>query len=114
VWRAGRDAGKRKTSTLEGQRLPSRTPIVVSARVATKLTRLARFHHRRLLHGYRGYWPAGFPEWMALAERLPDPGALAALRCETSVEAILVHTALLAPTGAGPWLALAERPNGAS
>ena len=49
------------------------------------------FHRRRILNGYNGYWPAGFPERMALARRLPDPAALAALRDGTGVELVLVH-----------------------
>jgi hypothetical protein len=51
----------------------------------------AILHGRRILNGYGGYWPAGFDERMALARRLPDPGALARLREETGVELILVR-----------------------
>jgi hypothetical protein len=52
------------------------------------------FHGRPLLNGYNGYWPAGFPERMALARRLPDAEALTALRHETGLELILVHVRL--------------------
>jgi hypothetical protein len=52
------------------------------------------FHHRPILNGYGGYWPEGFPERMALARRLPDPGALGALRAATGLEMILVHPRL--------------------
>ena len=51
------------------------------------------FHRRPLLNGYSGYWPAGFRERMALADRLPDPAALEALRRETGLRQILVHSA---------------------
>jgi hypothetical protein len=59
------------------------------------------FHHRPILNGYNGYWPAGFPERMALACRLPDPEALAALRRTTGLEMVLVHTRDLAPNRRG-------------
>jgi hypothetical protein len=49
------------------------------------------FHGRRLVNGYDGFWPAGFPERMAAADRLPDPDALARLRRETGVALVLVH-----------------------
>ena len=49
------------------------------------------FHWRPLLNGYGGYWPAGFPERMALARELPDAEALAQLRRETRLELLLVH-----------------------
>jgi hypothetical protein len=52
------------------------------------------FHWRALVNGYDGYWPAGFPERMALAARLPDPSALAALRAETRLTTIVVHQGL--------------------
>jgi len=65
------------------------------------------FHWRRLVNGYGSYWPPGFPERMALANRLPDPQALEAIRRETGLEAILVRVREL-PVGArGVWLALA-------
>jgi hypothetical protein len=51
------------------------------------------FHGRRLVNGYNSYFPAGFRERMALAKRLPDPEALAALRRETGLDWILVHVA---------------------
>jgi hypothetical protein len=43
------------------------------------------------LNGYASYWPTGFPQRLALACRLPDPEALAALRRETGLAMILVH-----------------------
>jgi len=48
-------------------------------------------HWRWILNGYTSYWPAGFPERMALVEKLPDPAALAALREQTRLELIVVH-----------------------
>ncbi len=62
------------------------------------------FHWRPLLNGYSSYWPARFPARMALAERLPDPSALAALRNETGLELILVHTEALGAEGRASWL----------
>jgi len=49
------------------------------------------FHGRPLVNGYDGYWPAAFPNRMALVASLPDPLALAALRRETGLELILAH-----------------------
>jgi hypothetical protein len=49
-------------------------------------------HWRPLLNGYASFWPAGFETRMALASRLPDAEALAALRRETGLTGILVHT----------------------
>lgn len=48
-------------------------------------------HRRPILNGYNGYWPAGFPERMVLARRLPDRAALVALRQETGLALVLVH-----------------------
>jgi hypothetical protein len=48
-------------------------------------------HDRAILNGQDGYWPAGFVDVMALACRLPDPAAMAALRHATGVELVLVH-----------------------
>lgn len=50
-------------------------------------------HRQPLVNGYDGYWPADFPHRMALACRLPDPDAVAALREATGVRLVLVHTA---------------------
>jgi len=55
------------------------------------------FHRRPLVNGYHGYWPAGFPERMALACRLPDADALAALHRQTGLETIVVHLGYQAP-----------------
>jgi hypothetical protein len=49
------------------------------------------YHGRPILNGYDGYWPAGFRERMAVAERLPDPAALADLRRQTGLASVLVH-----------------------
>jgi hypothetical protein len=48
-------------------------------------------HWRPLLNGYSSYWPRGHAERIALAQELPDPAALAALRRETGLELLLVH-----------------------
>jgi hypothetical protein len=69
------------------------------------------FHHRPLLNGYASYWPAGFPGRMALACRLPDPDALAALRRDTGLEMVLVRLAILGePTLARPPYRCGPRP----
>ena len=71
------------------------------------------YHHRPLLNGYNGYWPAGFPERMALARRLPDPEALEALRRATHLELVLVHVAECGNSPArAAWTALAARDAG--
>jgi hypothetical protein len=70
-------------------------------------------HGRPLLNGYSGYWPAGFLERMALAERLPDPAALAALRRDPGLGAILVSTRDLPPPLAARWEAAAAARDGA-
>jgi len=67
------------------------------------------FHRRPLLNGYSGYWPAGFPERMALASRLPDPAALDALSRTTGLQQLLVHTAGYRPEQRELWLSLAAR-----
>jgi hypothetical protein len=64
------------------------------------------FHWRPLLNGYSGYWPQGFPERMELAAALPAPDALAKLRRETGLAAILVHTRA---QGYDAWLQLASQ-----
>jgi hypothetical protein len=69
---------------------------------------LSIFHWRRLLNGYHGYWPTGFPERMALAERLPEPRALASLRRETGVELLLVHARDFGAVERKAWLDVAE------
>jgi hypothetical protein len=65
-------------------------------------------HWRPLLNGYDGYWPAGFPERMALAGRLPDADALAELRRETGLTTIVVHQRLhVDATARAAWESLA-------
>ena len=61
-------------------------------------------HWRPLLNGYSSYYPAGFPERMELAYRLPDADALAALRRETGLRTIIVHLNDLQPTERARWL----------
>jgi hypothetical protein len=52
-------------------------------------------HWRPLLNGYSSYWPAGFPERMSVAHRLPEQTAVASLHNESGLETILVHLARL-------------------
>jgi hypothetical protein len=61
------------------------------------------FHRRPLLNGYHSYWPPGFRERLDLASRLPATEALAALRAETGLAAVLVHTAQLDPFKQRVW-----------
>ncbi len=60
------------------------------------LQALAMFHSishwRPLLNGYSSYWPAGFPERMAEANRLPDQAALDHLAETTGLSLVWVHT----------------------
>src|SRR3989442_14689155 len=49
-------------------------------------------HWRPLLNGYSSYWPAGFPERMAEANRLPDQAALDHLAETTWLSLVWVHT----------------------
>lgn len=66
------------------------------------------FHRRPLLNGYDRYWPAGFPERMDLARRLPDPDALAELRRQTGLAMILVHSGELTAPELATWSVLAK------
>jgi hypothetical protein len=70
----------------------------------------AIFHGRPVLNGYSSYWPAGFRQRMALAERLPDPSALATLRRETGLALILVESRYFEPPVQQLWRTLAEKP----
>jgi len=65
-------------------------------------------HWRPLVNGYSSYWPAGFPERLKLVAALPEPGALAALRAASGVEAILVRLPDVPPDARIAWLALAD------
>jgi hypothetical protein len=67
------------------------------------------FHWRPLLNGYSSYWPAGFPERMALALRLPEATAVAALRRETGLAAIVLRMPERPTFGFRPWSDLAGR-----
>lgn len=62
-------------------------------------------HRRPLLNGYSSYWPAGWLGRMELAARLPDPEALAVLRRDAGLDAILLRTAELAPGEVDRWTA---------
>jgi hypothetical protein len=59
------------------------------------------------LNGYASYWPAGFAERMAAADRLPDPGALAELRREAGLELVWLHGDAFTPTARARWIDLA-------
>lgn len=66
------------------------------------------FHGRAVLNGYASYWPPGFAERMALAARLPDPAALAALQRETGLALVWVHLRDFPRRLHAPWMAFAD------
>jgi hypothetical protein len=66
------------------------------------------FHRRPILNGYCSYWPPGFVERVALAGRLPDRAALAALRAETGLSTVVVHLGMLRDAQQVPWRTLAD------
>jgi hypothetical protein len=70
------------------------------------------FHWRPLLNGYSSYWPAGFPQRMSLANRLPDAAALAMLRRDTGLDTIIVHSEELRRWRRPVWFSLAARGEG--
>jgi hypothetical protein len=78
-------------------------------------------HWHPVLNGYASYWPMGFPERMALADRLPDSDALDELVRSTGLRLVWVHVDALLPddrarweqsavNGAGPLVTLARAP----
>jgi len=72
---------------------------------------IATYHRRPILNGYDGYWPSGFPERMALADRLPDDlAALQRLRAEAGITTIVVHQKWLTAEQRARWLAVADAP----
>jgi len=67
-----------------------------------------------LVNGYSGYFPAAFPERMALAARLPDAAALGALVRDTQLAWVVVRTGDMGFSPARTvWGDLAARPSGA-
>lgn len=84
-------------------------PVHVGVHVAAMVA--ATYHHRPILNGYDGYWPSGFPDRMALAERLPDdPVALQRLQAETGVTTIVVDPNACTPEKRARWIAAAGAP----
>jgi hypothetical protein len=59
---------------------------------------LATYHRLPLLNGYSGYAPPGYGRRRAIAERLPEPGALHDLCAETGLGWVLLHRDQLPPT----------------
>jgi hypothetical protein len=86
--------------------LPVRDMLVVGLPAQARAMYRSIYHGRPLLNGYNSYWPRGFPERMKLAQRLPDPQALAVLSLESGLELILVHSDYLHPNERRAWLAL--------
>jgi hypothetical protein len=91
--------------------LPVREAVDGSHDAARAMYR-STYHWRRLLNGYDGYWPAGFPERMTLARALPDAAALERLRRESGLELVLVRSAELCDGERETWLELAARGGG--
>jgi hypothetical protein len=67
-------------------------------------------HWQPLLNGYSSFYPAGFAERMATAERLPEPHALRALRRETGLRLILVHLEAMRGPNRRAWIRQARQP----
>jgi len=65
------------------------------------------YHRRPILNGYSSYFPAGFPERMTVAQRLPDPDAVGVLAAETGLTQILVHEGPGLPQWSA-WRAIAD------
>jgi hypothetical protein len=80
-------------------------PIEPEAPLAAAAMYRSIFHWRPVVNGYSSYYPAEFPSRMALAQRLPDPAALASLDAATGLATVLVHVPLLPPRMRAPWLA---------
>jgi hypothetical protein len=100
--------------------LPLGPPPIQARRHATAMYH-SLAHGHPVLNGYASYWPMGFPERMALADRLPDSDALDELVRSTGLRLVWVHVHALLPddrarwkqsvvTGAGPLVTLARAP----
>jgi hypothetical protein len=72
---------------------------VIQARALTR----AIVHRRAVLNGYSGYFPAGFPERMALVRALPDRDALRRLHEETGLETIVLDHRRLGADDMARW-----------
>lgn len=66
------------------------------------------WHWRPMVNGYASYYPAAFPARMALARRLPDAEAMAALRRDTGVTTVLVRLAGMGRVQRDRWEAAAR------
>jgi hypothetical protein len=69
-------------------------------------------HWHPILGGYSSYWPAGFPERMALVDTLPYPDSLRRLRAETGLRWVLVHFEVLGPNRRAHWTGLDRETGG--
>jgi hypothetical protein len=63
-------------------------------------------HRRPILNGYSSYWPAGFVERMAEANRLPARDALDHLVDTTGLSLVWLHTQWLTPEQRTGWASL--------
>ncbi|HXJ35499.1 MAG TPA: hypothetical protein VMS22_15810 [Candidatus Eisenbacteria bacterium] len=81
-----------------------------SAGLHARATYRAIQHGRPILNGYSGYWPAGFPERMAVATQLPGPAALATLRNTTGLSTVVVRLDELRPRMLQAWVLAAAHP----
>src|SRR5207237_3755537 len=60
-------------------------------------------HWNPLLNGYTGYTPPSYPLLATLAQRLPDPTALADLCALVALRWLVVHQAGLLPAERAAW-----------
>jgi hypothetical protein len=68
----------------------------------------AIYHWQPLLNGYSSYWPAGFEQRMALAQRVPNRAALTALQRDAGLRLVLVEVRALGLGDRGRWQTLAD------
>lgn len=98
---------------LESSRAPLIELPIGADGIDPRLHALAMFHsiqHRRpILNGYSSYWPAGFVERMAEANRLPERDALDHLVDTTGLSLIWLHTQWLTAEQNAAWASLPSR-----
>jgi hypothetical protein len=85
-------------------------PELTGALPEARATYRSIFHWRPLVNGYDGYYPTDFFARLAVAQRLPDPDALAVLRTTTGLETVVVHLAELSVPRRRAWEAATTDP----
>jgi hypothetical protein len=66
------------------------------------------YHWQPILNGYASYWPAGFEQRMAVAQQVPSPAAVDALRREAGLKLVLVEIHSLGLPDRPRWLGIAD------